>query len=589
MLLPDGENRGLHWDPSTEPMQQCWVQQCDQARWQVMVSVQPSQRGKSLKGTALPILHGVTELRQSVAYVMPNKEKLDQQWQEKLKPMIEGCGFGAWLPDKGPGARGGKPSSITMRDPTTKMRAAALFFLAAGGGGKETSLASVTAPIVVVDEADDLEDESQLALAFRRTRSFGEDYRVYVVSTVNERRGRDEHPVLLFYDRGTKSRLWYPCVHCGTYQAIVLANLVPGDETTAAGYRCEKCAVVWTEADRHRSLDRWRLVHAGQAVGTDGIVTGADLGGRWFSLLGCDLEYHRASMSQVAAEYRNALAALERNVRAPMRQFHAKVMCQEYASDDDDRPDILEGQLIEAANGSTYRRGSCPDACDLGTVGIDVQLRKHYWIAVAFDADDAWYVVDWGRDAIAGDMEQPTPAQRHAGLDRIDTMLRTGWPCGAGRIQPTAACDTGFRPEELRPWIARNRPRWIAAKGAGEEMVSRMVRAPVGKRLAYEEATFDLREQDESPDRLQLFLSADDILDRIAADWKSGRGHLPLDIDSELVRHLSGMKPGTKKRWEPRGKYHDLLDGLVYALGLARYRRASKTPPRQYGFLKRTG
>lgn len=580
MLLPDGEAAGLHWDPDTEPMQAAWVRECDNPLWQVMVSVQPSQRGKSLKGTALPILHAITERRQSVAYVMPTKEKLDQQWQEKLKPMIEGCGFGGWLPEKGPGARGGKPASLTLRDPISKVRAASLFFLAAGAGGKETSLASVTAPVVVVDEADDLVSEAHLGLAFRRTRSFGDDYRVYIVSTVNERHDRDAHPVLIFYERGSRSRLHYPCVHCGGYQPLEWANVVANLD--APGYRCEHCAVIWSENDRHRALDRWRLVHAGQAVAADGTVTGPAPTGRWFSLLGSDLEYHRASLRQIVAEHANAQRALERGDRAPLRQFYQKVLCRVLADDADARPDLVESTLLQIAGSSTYRRGEAPPTCDLVTCGVDVQLRRHYWLVVGFDERDAWYILDWGRDAVAGDLETPKPEQRRDGLDRIDTMLRTGIPAGPDRrLLPFAALDTGFRPEETRPWIAERRARWIAAKGAGEELVSRMVRAPLGKRRDFEEGVFDLRDQDESPDHLQIFVAADDLLDRIAADWQAGRGHLPADVDAELVRHLTGMRPGVKKRWEPRGSRHDLLDCLVYAIALARYRRvvARRTPP----------
>ncbi|MBA3622943.1 MAG: phage terminase large subunit family protein [Methylibium sp.] len=646
MLLPDGEAAGLHWDPSTEPIQQCWVEQCDVPRWQVMVSVQPSQRGKTLKGTALPILHSITEARQSVAYVMPNKEKLDQQWQEKIKPMIEGCGFGAWLPAKGPGARGGKPSSLTMRDPRTGMRAASLFFLAAGGGGKETSLASVTAPVVVVDEADDLESEAHLGLAFRRTRSFGEAYRVYIVSTVNDRRNRDAHPVLIFYGRGTQSRLHYPCPHCGRFQALEWEQVVAeqpvdldaeeaqsvdareqdrlrfyreagvvesGARESAAsdaaaerarilsikradscGYRCLACAAIWTEADRHRALDGWRLVHAGQSVADDGTVVGPAPEGRWFSLLGTDLEYHRASLRQIVAEHRGALQALERNDRAPMRQFFGKVLCREWQDDAAERPDLVDGRLTEIAAASTYRRGEIPEGCDLVTVGVDVQLRKHFWIAVAFDPTGLWYILDWGRDAICGDMEQPTPEQRHAGLERIDALMRTGWQSPGGVLLPQAACDTGFRPEEIRPWIAQHRQRWIAAKGVGEQMAASMVRAPLGERHTYEEGSFELRVQDKSPDRVQLFVAADALLDRVAGDWspsrspdginQAPRGHLPQDIDRDLITHLTGMRPGrpgTKKRWEPRGKWHDLLDALLYAIALARYRRVTKSVPRR--------
>ncbi len=236
MLLPDGKATGEHWDPATEPVQLVWVRECDNPRWQVMVDVAPSQRGKTLMGIALPLLRSVVELRQNVAYVMPNLEKLDQAWHGKLRPILEGCGYGYLLPVTGPGAKGGKPSILPFRDPFTKQRMGNAYFMAAGGGGKETSLASITAPVVAVDEGDDLENEAQLGLAFRRVKSYGEDYRIYIVSTVNDRRHRDDHPILIFYERGTRSRLWYACPHCGRYQQLESERMVW--EAVDGGYSC---------------------------------------------------------------------------------------------------------------------------------------------------------------------------------------------------------------------------------------------------------------------------------------------------------------------------------------------------------------
>jgi phage terminase large subunit GpA-like protein len=268
-----------------------------------------------------------------------------------------------------------------------------------------------------------------------------------------------------------------------------------------------------------------------------------------------------------------------------MRSFVQDYMTKPYQEDVDGRLDLEEGTLAGVANASIYRRGEIPEGCDLVTLTADIQLRRHYWLSVAFDAEDRWHIVDWGRDAICGDMEQPNVDQRHAGLARLDDLARGGWKTGDGKVLlPHGGIDTGFKPEELRPWIARNRQRWLAIKGAGEELVSRMVRAPIGTRQTYEERWYDLRKQEESPDRMQLFVAADDILDRIAADWKSGRANLPADADRELIRHLTGMRPGEKKRWEPRGDRHDFLDCLIYALALARYRRSIKPQsPVKYG------
>uniref|UniRef100_UPI0017CAFAED terminase gpA endonuclease subunit n=1 Tax=Methylibium sp. TaxID=2067992 RepID=UPI0017CAFAED len=409
--------------------------------------------------------------------------------------------------------------------------------------------------------------------------------------------------ILAAVEEGTGSRLHYACPDCGAFQPMEWTSVryTRADQACVGGsarYVCVGCGVAHGEDGWRLMLSRWLVVHRGQSIdgtGERALVCGPIPDTPRFGLRWTRLESPRKSLHTLCAAHARATWYLaDRFEHGPMRSFVQDYLTASYDGDaSDGRTDIVEGTLIERAGLSTYRRGEVPEGCTLATIGVDVQLRRHYWLAVAFDADDAWHVVDWGRDAVAGDMEQPSLEQRHAGLDRIDSLARTGWKCGTAVLMPFVACDTGFRPEELRPWIAQRRTRWIAAKGAGDELVSRMVKAPLGSRSDargdFEEGCYDVRRQDESPDRCQIFVAADDMLDRIASDWQSGRGHLPSDVDRELLRHLTGMKPGTKRRWEPRGDRHDFLDCLVYALAVARWRRASAGPPRRYGVLKPIG
>jgi hypothetical protein len=129
-------------------------------------------------------------------------------------------------------------------------------------------------------------------------------------------------------------------------------------------------------------------------------------------------------------------------------------------------------------------------------------------------------------------------------------------------------------------------------------MARRMASTPTGTSLKRDEGWYDLRQQDDAPDRRQLFVDADPALDRVAAGWRVGRGakvegaplvptvaHLPAESDPasdrELRRHLCGMqptRPGEKGKWKPRGSRHDYLDCLVYAPALARVSRFLNPP-----------
>ncbi len=444
MLLPDGPSAGENWDPATEPVQLVYVYEADKPHWQVMVLVLPSQRGKSLMGVALPMIRTLVELRQNFCYIMPNLEKLDQNWHGKIKPMLEGCGFGAWLPGKGPGARGGKPAILTLRDPKTGARAGNLYFMAAGGGGKETSLSSVTAPALALDEGDDLESEGQIGLIFRRAKSFGEDYRASIVSTVNDRLNRDAHPILVFYARGTQSRLWYACPHCGKYQPLEWEQVI----LDPVSYQCLYCPVVWTEADRHKALDKFCLVHAGQSVADDGTVTGPIPITRTFSLLAWDMEFHRASLSAIVSEFLTARASIEtRGDHSAMRQFYHKVLCREYTADLDELELGTEltwqyllarsqqckqhGPVIATTDrtedgGYLYSRHIAPLPPDVNFCvgGIDLQDNRVYWSLVAFNLDLTTYDIGWSYEYARMDKASWNTAELHAVLDRSLAVMR---------------------------------------------------------------------------------------------------------------------------------------------------------------------
>ncbi len=494
MTLPDGPAVGENWDPHTEPIQRVWVEQSDVSRWQVMVEVTPSQRGKSLMGVALPMLRSITELRQNFCYVMPNLEKLDQNWHGKIKPMLEGCGYGAWLPKDGPGARGGKPAILTLRDPKTGQRAGNLYFMAAGGGGKETSLSSVTAPALALDEADDLESEGQVGLVFRRAKSFGDDFRVSIVSTVNDRKNRDAHPILLFYERGTQSRLWYACPHCGKYQPLEWEQVI----LDPVSYTCLHCPIAWTEADRQRALDNYRLVHKGQSVDIDGRVIGPEPEGRVFSLLAWDMEFHRASLQAIVAEYLTARASIEtRGDHSAMRQFHHKVLCRDYHGDLDELelgteltwryllarsqqckqfgPTISTKDRNKEDNteggDQTYSRhiSVVPEGGNFCVGGIDLQNNRCYWSLVAFSLDLTTWDTAWGYEHAREDHMPWNVGELHAMLDRTHQVMRASTGSLPFEMGGLDVADG----EHLGPamaWLKGQAPTWVPIRGRTQDM-----------------------------------------------------------------------------------------------------------------------
>jgi phage terminase large subunit GpA-like protein len=486
MLLPDGPSAGETWEPDTEPMQAVATREMENQRWQVIVLVWPSQRGKSLTGVALPMLHTITELRQNCAYVMPNLEKLEQNWHGKIAPMIDGCGFSAWLPKKGPGSQGGKPAVLVLRDPSTSTRVGTLYFLAAGGGGKETSLSAVSTPIVVGDEMDDLESEGQLSLLFRRTRSFGEDYRIYLTSTVNERKNRDAHPILVAFERGTRTRLHYQCHLCSKYQPLEFEQIKYDD--IEARYQCIHCQGFWTEAELKRVRQNYREVHAGQEISAEGVISGPEPSGRIFSLIGSDLDFNRASMWSMVTEYRNAKKSIDdRGDHSAMRQFYHKVLCRDYRADLEELETGVEltwqsllarsqqakwGVAIHTTDKSaetpfyTYSRHvtAPPPEAAFVVAGVDVQHDRIYAEASAYGLDNTSYDIAWSYQYARDDRTPWNRGELFQLLDSVDLWLRK---ISSPLPLYAVGLDVGDSTDDLMRWLQSRKDNiWKATKGA---------------------------------------------------------------------------------------------------------------------------
>ena len=497
MKLPDGPRVGEPWDPSTEPVQEVWVARLDDRRFRRRTLVTPSQRGKSLMAIALPLVRTLTELTQNVSYIMPNLDKLNQNWEGKVRPLIKGCGYGAWLPERGPGSRGGRPAALTLHNPETGARPGTLYFQAASGGGKETSLASVTALRACADEGDDFESAAHLVLGRKRTESFGAEGMFDAVSTVNDRKGRDGHPILESYELGTRTRLWFQCPHCAWkgesagFQILNPDHVVydGADGPTAAAsarYRCTWCAVLWTEADRKTALLTWREVHHGQSVNAAGVVTGDEPRGTHYSLLATDLDWNMSSLASWAEEHWAAAAALrDRGDHSLMRLHYHKRRCQDYSADLEELEhgaelrwnDLLRrsqecrwGPSIHTTDkgdpdGYLYSRhvAEAPSEALFAVGGIDVQNNRVYPVVIAGNLDNTTWDMAWSYQYARKDHAPWSRAELHRLLDDVRLwMQRIVAPLPLVMV----GVDSGDFSDDVRTWVdAQPGQVWKAVKG----------------------------------------------------------------------------------------------------------------------------
>lgn len=568
--LPDGDFAGMLYDPSMHQAQECILRALDAGAGWVAI-LKPVQDGGSL-ASFIPIMRRAHAMGQTAIIAYPTMDSAKDAWTKKVWPMLERQG--GTQPKSGGGSRGGAARVVTLPSGGS-------IILRAAGGRQESGQASVTADAMLVDEVDDWADLRVLRLIERRLSRSREPLIIYISTCKRDATdGVERSRIVRLYEQGTQTRMHYPCALCGAFFALEW-ELV---DVEAERITCPHCTGKIDDSHRVAMLKHGKRVDA---------VKTHKFSIKWTALespFPMLLDGRRLPvLTALCAEYRQGMDSTASGDHGLIRQFYRDRLCRPYVQDDSDRPDLVESLLLDVASRSTYQRGQVPAEADGLVFVVDVQLRRHYWLVLAYDGD-AWWIVDWGRDAICGDMEQPTDEQRAEGLERLDAIARSGYPTATGgRMSVSlAGIDTGYLPDLLRPWVARHRNRWISVRGIGSEMSSRMKSSPYGTSLRKDEGWFDLRQQDDAPDRRQLFVDADPCLDRIAQQWRNGIGHLPSDADNELIRHLTGMRPGDKQRWVPRGARHDFLDDLIYGTCLARIAGKRQSKPsaaggRKYG------
>lgn len=600
--FPDGERRGEFWDPATEPSQIAMIMEFDDPYWEEIIDVAPSQRGKSLRSILLPMLRALCELSENYVYVMPSLDKLNQHWMSKLRPAIVAAGYGAWLPSKGPGSEGGRPSALAFTHPRTG-KIGYLFFQAAGTGGKETALASNTARFMGYDESDDASSSAQLELAKKRTKAFRSS-RVFFASTINERKERDGHPILALYEDSSKSRMWYACPFCAAYQPLEPDHLKFDD--LEAKYICAHCKAAWEEKDRRKALRKWKLVHHGQTVDLSGKVSGDRPSKRTLGVRTWELDYLQADMNKVAEEWRSARKALdERQDHTNLRTFYNKTLVLEYDGDKTETgQDLTWSYLLHRAM-SCKRLGPTRRASDreLGvrdgtyshhfadpppdanfcTGFIDVQHDRVYWTVLAMSLDTTTFDVAWGYDFARQDHAPWSPGELAMLLDKVSETARRA----AGNLPfVQGGVDIGDQQDRIMPWLRGRAPAWVPCKGRGTGLKARP--GDIDGLIWVEDSGIRWIHYDHSRDIVHAALRR--------PNDQPGAAVLPQGLsrhpsDTAYLRHLCAERmvtdPQTMKQKLEHGPGRwDWLDARRGAHVLALYhlkRMTNRPPPRAYG------
>lgn len=599
MRLPDGPQAGQKWDAATEPAQLHFINAVSCPWHRIFVYVAPSQRGKTLAAVLFPWLYSVTEEGLPVGYVMPNLDKLTQNWMGKIKPAIVGSGFGDWLPAKGPGSKSGKPAALELQSPDGRKKTVT-YFMAGGTGARETSLSSVSPARLVIDEADDFESAGHIDLALKRLESWGHTGRAFIASTVNSKAKRTSHPVLDMFNRydATKSRVAHKCPHCQAFQVITEEQFQIEERCLV----CISCGVKWSEDDRHEALNSSQLVGAGQSI-VAGKISGEPLRLATFSLLTTGFDYHMADFGILAATWQAALEREKIGDFSLIENFQHKVLCKHYEIPPDQQS-ITDRMLTLRSSTALDVRGVVPDGFTRIVVAVDVQADRMYWLAMAADENDNRAIIDWDEWYYTTHRAvEPTADDRHKLLERILHRCRDGWPRNDGSILKGSimGIDIGYNPGgSIGKWIA-NRAGCIALRGDSERRVQAetidgkkitLALSRASSQLEADHGFYEVRKQQATPDSPAYwwFVRTQSLREHLASRLRmtpdtDGALRLPRGLaqDDQLIRHLSSWhiirdKETNICRWEQKGKRDDLLDCGCYALAMLTIQKKAKQP-----------
>jgi hypothetical protein len=440
--LPGGPLKGTAYDPGTDPVQSWFTYQLDSGRWESLTWTAPPQiAGKTQCAILVPALRAVIELRAAVGYGLPTLHDLDRGWQTKVAPTIKDAGLGDYLPERGPGSKGGRPPSVTFEDPASNRSPLGSFVFLAGAAKQ------VTCQIIVMDELDawrtadgdprwnDIEDCWARADSFQSaalrigtgTIECDDPARSIVLSLVNE--------------RGTGTRLHQRCPHCFAFAPSEFANFQYeyrtadngpdlGHASATAAYVCPSCAVRWSEDDRRKALLAGVFAHKGQTVDAGGVIQGAGPSTRHLGLRTHALDCILTTMGAIAEKWAAARFALEQHGNhEPMRKFtrYQQVAC--YVGDQQQDADSKEtphthrtlaarsertawAEVVENSDdGKLWSRyaAAIPDCVKLCVGAIDLQRNRLYWTLTGIDDDRRTYDLAWGieRARSGGDKEPP--------------------------------------------------------------------------------------------------------------------------------------------------------------------------------------
>lgn len=470
IVLPPGGPIQGRYRIAYQPIDGLFFDEVDSGRWTRIALAGCVQSGKTMKGSVIPLMYHLFEMKENVAFGLPVMEMASDKWRDDLKPVIERSRYRDLLPRSGSGSRGGgKLESITFRNGAT------LKFMSAKGGDEKRS--GFTTRVLVVTEADKMDeasDSSREADPLRQIESrafaFESDRRrIYIECTVSIEEGRIWQEIT----KGSDSRIVSACVHCGAWvtpERDQFSGWEEAETDREAGRRgrffCPECGEAYDDEQRRRMITASKLVHRGQEIGTDGAVTGDapdlyTLGFRYSAF------HNRLWRNKDIAEqcWHASKAEDEESAERQLTQF---VWVKPYKPPKNDltplKPDEIKSRV------GKFGRGIVPPDARFLTLGVDVGKWYLHWTCIAWTPLRP-YVIDYDTTEVPTDKYGEEIAIPRALHELRSRAMVDGWvQQGTGqKMHPSENwVDAQHWTELVEAFCREAGQRWRPAHGRGQ-------------------------------------------------------------------------------------------------------------------------
>jgi len=499
-----------------------------------------AQVGKTMIGNIFAL--GMLSLgRGTFACIHPNEENTVRWSKMKLSPLMAST---PGVCDQFPQRTRDAQASVLYRE-----RRDGLSRLLITGSASPASLSQITVDNQIQDdlakwEATRAGDPEQMAES--RSRAVA-DAKIFKIST----------PLVLpgcriskAFMEGSQEQPYVPCPHCGEYQILTWENMkagLDGSHPEDAHFSCTECGGIVEEKHRPQMLS----------------------GFEWRAQNPSAMSYHRSfwvwsaysylqSWEQIAREYLKS-----RGDASAEQTFYTDTLGLAFEVQGTGRP---WEELKARAAKSHYSRGTVPQGGLILTIGIDCQLDRVEWVALAHGRQFKRFVVDYG--TISKHISEPDCQHN------IDALMNRTWLNYVSISVPVSltAIDANYSTDDVLAYAHRYpSSKLIAIRGNPGDAAPRIARIrrerneKKGTPLKYSNRFFNLG-VNQFKFSLYRDLQKDDPVAPGYFSFPTGledRFFQELVSETRVAKKIAGQ---TIWRWEkPDRQANEMLDCVIYS------------------------